>query len=198
MVKSKDDIPSFDELPPLGDDLAAADGAALGNDLAAVEPAADELAASASSPVESDAAEATETPKAPIVDEKDAWAEEPAKRPSKLPLYLELLALVAVPLALLALAGKDLGILGLNYLSIWTAIYLIGLGLIGYAIWKSRATSTLYTVFLGCVLAGMLTGIYCLWMELAVNYKFDVKAREAKQKVSMTLPADSVAQHFVA
>jgi hypothetical protein len=37
----------------------------------------------------------------------------------------------------------------------------------------------------------MLTGVYVLWIELAVNYKFDINAQEAKRaKVGMVLPAE--------
>ncbi len=118
--------------------------------------------------------------------------EEEELEPSKLPFYLEIAALIVIPLLLLALASNDLlGQGGLAVLSIWTALYLIGLGLIPYALWKGRDTSTLYTVFLGCVLAAMLTGVYVLWIELAVNYKFDIHAQEAKRAaVGMVLPAE--------
>ena len=45
-----------------------------------------------------------------------------------------------------------------------------------------RKTNTVFVVFLGCVLAAVLTAVYCLWMELA-RYKFDIKAQDAKQRV---------------
>ena len=47
-----------------------------------------------------------------------------------------------------------------------------------------RKTNTVFVVILGCVLAAVLTSVYCLWMEL-VRYKFDIKAQDAKQRVSM-------------
>ena len=47
----------------------------------------------------------------------------------------------------------------------------------------------MYVVFLACVLAAVLTAVYCLWSEL-VRYKLDVKAQEAKQQGAMAQPID--------
>jgi len=71
-----------------------------------------------------------------------------------------------------------------SILSIWTALYLIGLCAIPFVIWKARRTSTIFTVFLGCILTALLTANYCLWMELR-RYHFDLKAQEAKQRVGL-------------
>jgi hypothetical protein len=65
-----------------------------------------------------------------------------------------------------------------------TAVYVIVVGLVCYAIWKSRATNTVYIVILGCTLVAILTAVYCLWTELD-RYDFDVKARKAKQPFGM-------------
>jgi hypothetical protein len=59
-----------------------------------------------------------------------------------------------------------------------TAIYIVGLTLVPLLLWLGRKTNTVYTVFLGCVIAVLLTCVYCLWTVLA-KYHFDVKASEA-------------------
>ncbi|MEN6458515.1 MAG: hypothetical protein ABFC63_06250 [Thermoguttaceae bacterium] len=185
MAKLEGDDLNFDDLAPLdadvGDELFAAD--AMPAETAAEKTPAPESPPEAP-PAEEQAAEVAKPEEAVKED-----AEEETE-PSKLPLILEVVALVVIPLGLLALASRDIVGSGLGLLSVWTALYLIGLGLIPYALWRARETSTLYTLFLGCVLAAMLTGVYCLWMELAVNYQFDIHAQEAKRKVGMILPAE--------
>ncbi|MEN6451010.1 MAG: hypothetical protein ABFC96_11005 [Thermoguttaceae bacterium] len=204
MAKIEGDNPNFDELTPLDGAFGADDDLASLGDLTASpldeetspldeepaeEPLPDEAAPLDDAPIEDEAAMAEmPAPEEPVAAAEDDEEEE--IEPSKLPLFLEVLALIVVPLGLLALASNDiLGKGGLGLLSIWTALYFIGLGLVGYALWKSRATSDLYTVFLGCVVAGLLTGVYILWMELAINYKFDISAQQAK-KVSVLLPTE--------
>ncbi len=189
MANVEGDSPNFDELRSLGGEPAAENEAAP-TDQPAAEPLAEEAAGALpdaeTTPPEGEPAEATEAEE-PVEGVEE---EEEEEEPSKLPLYLEVAGLIVVPLVLLAMASKDLlGQGGWDVLSIWTALYIIGLGLIPYALWKSRETSTLYTVFLGCVLAGMLTGVYCLWMELG-RYQYDINAQEAKRKVGMLLPAE--------
>ncbi len=190
MANVDGDSPNFDELRALGEEPAA-EGEAAPTDETAAEPLAEEAAAAPpaaeTTPPEGEPAEAAEAEKPAEGIEKEEEEEE--EEPSKLPLYLEIAALIFVPLILLAMASKDLGLANWDVLSIWTALYLIGLGLISYALWKSRATSTLFTVFLGCVLAAMLTGVYCLWIELG-RYQYDINAQEAKRKVGMVLPAE--------
>jgi hypothetical protein len=66
-----------------------------------------------------------------------------------------------------------------------TAVYLVGLTFIPLLLWLGRKTNTVYVVFLGIVIAGLMTGIYYLWVILADGYHFDVKASEAKQRVGM-------------
>jgi uncharacterized protein (DUF58 family) len=70
-----------------------------------------------------------------------------------------------------------------------TAVYIIGLGFLPLILWMGRMTNTVYVVFLGCILAALLTCLYCLWVMLA-QYRFDVKASEAKQRVAMAQPVD--------
>jgi hypothetical protein len=130
------------------------------------------------------AAEAAELER-PVVDEE----EEEEVEPSKLPFYLEIAGLIALPVIIFVMASGDLLGVGLNVLSIWTALYVIGLCLIAYILWMSRRSNTVYTVFLGCVLAAMLTASYCLWMEL-MKYQFDLNAREVKAKIGMSVPVE--------
>ncbi|MFZ1935658.1 MAG: hypothetical protein WCB27_07320 [Thermoguttaceae bacterium] len=70
-----------------------------------------------------------------------------------------------------------------------TAIYLIGLTFIPLLLWLGRKTNTVYVVLLGCVIAVLMTCVYCLWTVLAW-YHFDVKASQATQRVSMAQPVD--------
>jgi hypothetical protein len=96
------------------------------------------------------------------------------KGPSKLPLYLPVAAAIALPVIALAIA-----VLGFVFYS--TAIYIIAVGYIPLALWAGRKTNTVEVVLLGCVLAAVLTAVYCLWMEIG-EYNYDIKAQEAKQK----------------
>jgi hypothetical protein len=100
------------------------------------------------------------------------------------------LALVAAVAAAIGLPVICLALAFLNIVLFCTAFYLIGLGYVPLALWLGRKTNTIYTVFLGCVLAALMTAIYCLWIELAVHYLGDYEAKEAKQGISMNLPAD--------
>ena len=100
---------------------------------------------------------------------------------SKTPIYLVWGVVIGIPVLVLLLALTHI-------LYFPTAIYIISVALIPYGIWKGRETTTIYTVVLGCALAAVLTAIYFLWLE-EDRYRFDVKAREAKQRVSASWSA---------
>jgi hypothetical protein len=117
--------------------------------------------------------------------EEEAVETESTKEPSKQAVYIEWGVAIGVPVLLLAVAW-----LGLFYIS--TAIYLIAVGFVPYGIWKGRETSNVYTIVLGCALIAMMTLAYFMWVELG-RYNFDVKAREGKNRISMsqTIPDQS-------
>jgi len=69
-----------------------------------------------------------------------------------------------------------------------TAIYGFSLIAIAYTLWKGRKANSIYVAMLGLALAALLTGVYCLWIELAL-YRFDVRAREVRPRLSMSAPA---------
>jgi len=173
VAKVEGENPNIEEVNAPDESLVQADGMfeATTESTLEVDEATDaEPVAESSEAVETQPTEAEESP-------KDAEEEQ---APSKLPMYLEIAGLVCIPLMILALWWLD-------YLYPSTALYLFGLCLIPYGIWKGRETNTVYTVFLGCVLAAILTALYCLWMELG-RYQFDIKARDAKQRVGMLQP----------
>ena len=76
-----------------------------------------------------------------------------------------------------------LGLAVVNFVFFSTAIYLVAMGYTFLGLWIYRRTNTLYTVLLGCALAAVLTAVYCLWIEMG-NYEFDLKAKDAKQRIS--------------
>lgn len=115
-------------------------------------------------------------------EEKSASEEKAEAKPIPWPLYAEWGALVGIPVILLGLAS-------LHLLYFATVVYVVSVALIPYGIWKSRQTSNVYTVILGCALAAVLTALYCLWLEIG-RYQFDIRAREAKQRVSISLRID--------
>jgi hypothetical protein len=100
----------------------------------------------------------------------------------KMALYIELGSAIGVSVLLLAIA-----VIGLVYIS--TALFLISVAAVGYAIWRNRETSTIYTILLGCALIAVLTSLYCLWSEIG-RYEFDIRARGARQRVGMLQPAE--------
>ena len=126
------------------------------------------------------AEEAAEQYEADQRDGEEGEQPEEETPPNKLPVYLEYAGLACIPLILLVLGYSEVVFFS-------TALYLIGLGLIPYGIWKGRETNTVFTVILGCALAAVFTAIFCLWMEFG-RYQFDVKAQEVKQRVSMVQP----------
>lgn len=100
------------------------------------------------------------------------------KKPFKLPRYFE-------PAAIVVIAAILLGIAALHVFGISTAVYLIAIGLIPYAIWKGGNTNNVYTVLLGFTLAAVVTAAFLLWLELE-RYHLDIKAREARQRAAIS------------
>ncbi len=179
MANVEDENPNFDELktpgeeaaaeePVLEDEAAPADGA--DEQLQPVE-AADEAEVKAEKTEEGEEKEAEESEK-----------EEAKKEAGKLPFVVELAGVIGVPVVLLALFWFEI-------IFFSTTIFLIGISFIPYGIWKGRKSNTVFTVFLGCTLAALLTAAYCLWMEMG-RYHFDFKAQEAKQRVGMLPPIE--------
>lgn len=176
MANAEGDIPNVDDLTKPGEEPAPAETAA--------EPEVGPL------PTEVEPVEAT-TPTEPVEAAKPAEVTEPAEPPAEkesklglgtLLLYLPIVVAIGLPVIALAPA-----LFGIVYFS--TAIYIIALGFIPLALWMGRRTNTVEVVFLACILAAVLTAVYCLWIE-AGRYKFDVKAQEAKQRVGMVQPID--------
>ncbi len=149
----------------------------------AAEPFAPEAAAPAVEVAAEDAVAETEKVEEPAEETPaEEKPEKEAKPPSKLMANLDwaIAGGIAALLLLLGLSGL---------LNLATAVYAISVALVLFAIWKSRQTNDMYTVILGCALIAILTAVYCLWMEVG-RYRFDIKAREAKQHASAPrLPA---------
>ena len=93
---------------------------------------------------------------------------------------LEVAAVIGVPVAIVALALLQFG-------DTWTWLYVLLMACVPYAMWKGRATNTVFTVFLGLGLAALLTAIFCCLKEFQ-NYGYDVNAKAARQKFTMTAP----------
>ena len=106
--------------------------------------------------------------------------EEEERETSKLPMVLEIAAIIAVPAAIA-------GLFVMQTFDAWSCLYVFLLACIPYALWKGRATNTVFTVFLGCILAAELTAIFCLLKEFQ-HYGYNVSARAARQKFSMAAP----------
>jgi hypothetical protein len=160
----------------------AVDVEAVAEDLDAVAETAESGAVEA---VDLETLDGTAAEHQPDLDE-----EEEEKEPSKLPVLLEVLAVVGVPVVLVGLYfyGK---------MEYWTAGYAMAMTFIPYVLWKGRLTSTVFTVFLGCVLAAELTAIYVLFVELS-RYNFDMKGRAGKQqRVAVVQPIErDLVPHF--
>jgi len=173
VAKIEDDTPNFDDITS-PDDMISPDDMVL-PDEAFAPP--EELAPDAAA-VQAEAEPAladVERPKGPAPAFDDDMA------PEKTPPYLAIAGTIAIPIALLAIAF-------FGYLNFSTAIYIIGLAIVSLMFWMGRKTSTVYTVLLGCVLIALMTAVYCLWVVL-MRYHGDVKAQEAKQRVTVTQPA---------
>jgi hypothetical protein len=140
------------------------------------EPAQVELADEVSS------VSAVESDDEAVVEQVEDAEEERKKDSDKLHFYLTCAGAAAIPLLLLVLASAQV-------IFPATAIYLVCLGLIPFGLWMGRETNTVFTIFLGFVLAAVFTGVYCLWIELG-RHNFDINAREVKQRVGMTLPVE--------
>jgi len=152
--QGNDDHLDFDDLNLSGDDLAME------------EPAAGEVASEEAAP-----AEPLTPPEEPVV------ADEPAgKSPGASLPYVEWCIAAAVAVVILGLGWR-----GIMYLS--TALFIVSIGLVCYALWRCRQSSGIETVLLGCALVAVLTALYCLWLEMG-RYGFDIKARDSKQRVS--------------
>lgn len=174
MADVEGESPKFEDLNLPGEESAASEPSAEPAAEAAVESPEGETAE-----VEI-AEEAAEQYEADQRDGEEGEQPEEETPPNKLPVYLEYAGLACIPLILLVLGYSEVVFFS-------TALYLIGLGLIPYGIWKGRETNTVFTVILGCALAAVFTAIFCLWMEFG-RYQFDVKAQEVKQRVSMVQP----------
>jgi len=174
----EDENLNIDELKTPGEE-AAAEEPVLEDEAAPADGADEQL-----QPVEATDAEAVEAEEAEVKAEEteEGEEEEAEKKPGKLPLYWELAGVIGVPVVLLALFWFKI-------IFFSTTIFLIGVGFIPYGLWRGRRSNTVFTVFLGCTLAALLTAAYCLWMELG-RYQFDLKAQEAKQRVGMSPPIE--------
>ncbi len=202
MAKREDESPDFGELEPLGDELGPLGEEAGESSLPDLEgeefippdfeslltpetvsPDAPEPSALEAVPASEIAAEdaVVSVESATIAGPDDevtveAEPEKPATLSEQLKANLDWAIAGGIAVVMLLLA-----VLGLfNYA---TAIYVVAVGLVVYAMWKMRETNDLYTVVLGCALIAILTAIYCLWLEWG-RYQFDTRAREAKQRVS--------------
>jgi hypothetical protein len=169
VAKTEDDISNLDDLGSLDDLTAPVEGLdAMG------EAAAD----AATVPAEEKPAEAKDE-KA----KKPAAADDDELAPEKQPPYLAIVLGVGVVVVLLALGYFKI-------LSYAMAICIVGVALVLLMIWMGRKTNTVYTVLLGCVLIALMVSVYCLWHIYHDRYNSDIKAQEAKQRVSMMQPAD--------
>jgi hypothetical protein len=120
--------------------------------------------------------ETVEKTKAPV-----SAFDEDMEPKRKLPI-LEIGVAIGVPAVCLAIAF-------LGYINFSTALYITGVAVVALMMWMGRKTNTVYTVLLGIVLIALLTCIYYHWTVLA-KLGFDVKALEAKQRVTMAQPLD--------
>jgi len=147
VAKAEDDFPSFDSLN-------------LGDEPAEIEPAGEPevVEVSEAEPIAS-VTPVEEVPQAEQPAEEPEEPETEFEKPSQLPVVLPVAAAVGVPVIALVLAFT-----GLLFIS--TAVYLIALGYIGLALWVGRRTNTVYVVILACVVAAILTGVFCLWRGL--------------------------------
>ena len=193
MAKSEDNGANLDDLGGNFDDLSGND--LSGNDAELLEDAGDEPAAdledlsaeevpteeAAVEPAEADLADlATEPGSAAHVEEPAHAEEEDEREPSKLPIALEIAAIFVLPVVIIVLAV-------MHYVNPWVGLYLFLTACVPYALWKGRRTNTVFTVFLGFVLAAELTAIFCLFKEFQ-RYGYDVSGRAGKQKVTIAAP----------
>jgi hypothetical protein len=150
----------------------------------------DEATAPAEEPAAPEEAEHTETSE----EAKETEAPEKVKETKKpVDLFADEKKADLTPLFIVAgMLGLAVILLVIAWADYWnysTAVYIAGLTFIPLLLWLSRKTNTVYVVFLGCVIAVLMTCIYCLWTVVA-KYNFDVKASEAKERVGMAQPVD--------
>ena len=169
------DFGDLNDLPPLDQPLDESELPAVDmptaeadlTDLPAMEAPLDEMPAA-------------ETPSAEQPSEDKSESTEPAAAETAEPLPHESRDLSAM----LEYGGIGLGVfvlLALGWLNLFyfsTALYTISIGLVGYGIWKGRATNNIYTMFMACALLAVLTAVYCLWLELG-RYQFEIKPKHA-------------------
>lgn len=120
--------------------------------------------------------------------EEEEGEEQAPQEPSQMPAFMEWAAAIGVPLILLVLAL-------LHLFSFTTAIYLIAVGFIPFGLWKYRDAVDVYSLLLACALAAVTTAVYFMCLEMG-RYRFDLRAREAKQRVSMSQPPLPVWRQF--
>ncbi len=171
MANVEDENPNIDELKTPGEETAAEEPV-LEGEAAPADEADEQL-----QPVEAD-----DEAEVKAEETKEGGEEEAEEKAGRLPLVVELAGVIGVPVVLLALFWFKI-------IFFSTAIFLIGIGFIPYGIWKGRKSNTVFTVFLGCTLAALMTATYCLWMVMG-RYHFDFKAQEAKQRVGMLPPVE--------
>ena len=180
MANVEGESPNFDEFKLPDEEVTPAEpdveGVASDEEIAASDEPA-------TTPIGDEGEQAiAETPEGESTPDEEPQ-EEVGKEPSPMPVYLEWAGAIGIPLVLLIL-----GWFGALLFS--TAFYLIAVGFVPYGLWKGRKTSTVFTVILGCALVAILTALYCLWLELG-TYQFDLKAQDAKQRISMVWPTEA-------
>ncbi len=140
--------------------------------------------------------ESEEPEEAGIYDEEEEEVDQEAlaEKRKKLLLILELVSLLFVCGGIIA--GTFYGIdelyryevlgLGSPDWFYWAMlnVYLLSLMFIAYTIWKCRETGTAYRVFLAFALAGILSAVFCLLMELK-RYEYDVNAKSGSQSAQL-------------
>lgn len=190
MAKPDDDIPDFEHLKALDDESAPVEPVA---EETAAEPAAEPEVVEIVEAQPAFAAPAEELKEieplaAPPAGKEEEEEEPEEKEPSKLPTLLPAAAAIGLPVIAIVLAVLAISLYSVDTVAaISTAVYVIVLGYIPLALWLGRKTNTVFVVMLGCILAAVFTGCYCLWMYMG-RYKFDVKAQAAKQRVTLIEP----------
>jgi hypothetical protein len=236
VVEHNGESSPFDELKPLGDDLAAeptgsksagepsglplAESPKEGGSAALSETDMAELADSLLKMPVGDAAPAEQTPPADqaaspadaavpaeeekkpaegkdsIVIEAKPQKEKKKKKAAKsasdakfketLRAHRKQLEWAGLALCLVVL----LGVAAIGFIFYATAIYGFSLVAIAFTLWKGRKSNSLYVTILGFALAALLTGIYCLWLELAA-YQLDIRARQMRPRLGMSVPVST-------
>ena len=117
-----------------------------------------------------------------VVEEVEETEPRPRRNLLKWLARLELPGVVAIAAVIWFVANM------MTANGIWSATFLILLGLIPYALWKTRKYWTtpeitaVYTVMLAIGTAALLSAVYWLGLEL-FRYDWDIKAKKAKESV---------------